>query len=384
MTSDWNSIWKSISKLRDLTTLGIANIGSTAILGIFWFYIASLLGTEGYGEVSYFLAIAGVAYIIAMFGTGNTIIVYTAKEKKIQSSLYFLALISSLITSLIVFIIFNHLGVSLFVIGSVIFGIATTELFGMKLYKKYSKYLITQKVLTVIFALGFYYMIGIDGIILGYALSFFPYVKIIYLGLKSSKPNLEDIKLKFNFMMNSNALEISKKLSFSLDKLIIFSLFGASVLGNYQLGFQFLIILGIIPFTIYDYTLPHDATGKRNEKIKAGAIIMSVALAIMGISLSPYIVEYFFPDFYNSIELIRIMSLAIVPMTISLMYTSKFLGNEKSSVVFIGSGIFLSVQISGIFILQEFFGIEGIAIAFVVAHSCQASYLWIKNKLMKI
>ena len=122
MTSDWNSIWKSISKLRDLTTLGIANIGATGILGIFWFYIASLLGTEGYGEVSYFLAIAGVAYIIAMFGTGNTIIVYTAKEKKIQSSLYFLALISSLITSLIVFIIFNHLGISLFVIGSVIFG----------------------------------------------------------------------------------------------------------------------------------------------------------------------------------------------------------------------------------------------------------------------
>jgi len=224
MTSDWNSIWKSISKLRDLTTLGIANIGATAILGIFWFYIASLLGTEGYGEVSYFLAIAGVAYIIAMFGTGNTIIVYTAKEKKIQSSLYFLALISSLITSLIVFIIFNHLGVSLFVIGSVIFGIATTELFGMKLYKKYSKYLITQKVLTVIFALGFYYIIGIDGIILGYALSFFPFVKIIYLGLKSSKPNLENIKLKFNFMMYSNALEITKRLSFTLDKLIIFQL----------------------------------------------------------------------------------------------------------------------------------------------------------------
>ena len=128
-------------------------------------------------------------------------------------------------------------------------------------------------------------MIGIDGIILGYALSFFPYVKIIYLGLKSSKPNLENIKLKFNFMMYSNALEITKRLSFSLDKLIIFPLFGASVLGNYQLGFQFLIILSIVPYTIYDYTLPHDATGKRNEKIKAGAIIMSVALAIIGISL---------------------------------------------------------------------------------------------------
>ena len=255
MIDCWNNIKSLFTKLKDLITLGSANVIGNLISGVFWLYIASLVGTEEYGEISYFWAIAGIAYIVAMFGTGNAIIIYTAKEGKTQSSLYFIATVSGIVTSIIIFLIFYKIEVSLFVIGGVIFGIASTELYGRKLYKKYSKYFLSQKILAVGLALGLYYLIGLDGIILGYALSFFPYSKILYKGLKGAKIDLSAIKSKFGFMMNSNGLEISKRLSFSLDKLIILPLFGASLLGNYALGFQFVIILSLLPFTVYEYLL---------------------------------------------------------------------------------------------------------------------------------
>ena len=41
--------------IHDLTFLGSANIIGNGITAIFWFYLAALLGPEGYGEISYFL-----------------------------------------------------------------------------------------------------------------------------------------------------------------------------------------------------------------------------------------------------------------------------------------------------------------------------------------
>ncbi len=52
MSGSMNKIGRIITKFKDLTTLGFANILSSAISGIFWFYLASLLGTSHYGEVS--------------------------------------------------------------------------------------------------------------------------------------------------------------------------------------------------------------------------------------------------------------------------------------------------------------------------------------------
>ena len=86
-----NRIKNVITRFRDLTTIGFGNLISSAISGIFWFYIAALLGTEHYGEVSYFIAISGIASTVAFLGAGNTIIVYTAKGEKIQPTIFFIS-----------------------------------------------------------------------------------------------------------------------------------------------------------------------------------------------------------------------------------------------------------------------------------------------------
>ena len=383
MTHGWNKIKSIVTRFKDLTTLGFANILSSAISGIFWIYLASLLGTVHYGEVSYFIAIAGIASTISFLGAGNTIIVYTAKGEKIQSTIFFITIISGLIASIVLFFIFYDVGVSLYILGYLIFNLATAEILGRKLYTDYSKYLITQKILFVGFALAFYYLMGPQGVILGFAVSFFPYFLRVYKGFKESKINMSVIKSRFGFMMNSYGLDLSKTFSGQTDKLIIAPILGFALLGNYQLGIQFLSLLSLLPNIVYQYILPHDASGNPNIKLKKLTILVSVFLAILGISLSPVVLPVLFPQFKEAIEVIQIISLAIIPFSINLVYTSKFLGNGKSKVILVGSGIYLLVQILGILFLGQLYGINGVSAALVLAATSESVYLVTIDRFIK-
>ena len=389
MTKKLDKIKSVVTRLKDLTTIGFANVVSSAISGIFWFYIAALLGTEHYGEVSYFIAICNIASIISFLGAGNTIIVYTAKGEKIQSSIFFITIISGLITSIVLFFIFYNLGVSLYVLGSVVFGLAAAEILGRKLYKNYSKYLITQRILFVGFALAFYYLMGPQGVILGYAVSFFPYSFRLYKGFKESKIDMSVIKSHFGFMTNSYVLELSRAFSGHIDKLIVAPMLGFALLGNYQLGIQFFSLLILLPSIVFQYILPHDASGNPNRRLKKITILVSIFLAILGISFSPIVLPVLFPKFTEAVEVIQIISFAIIPSSINLMYISKFLGKEKSKVVLSGSGIYLLVQILGILILGQLFGVNGIAVALVLATASESIFLisidrfFQKNELTK-
>ena len=63
---------------KGLTTIGVATLISNGLGGLFWFYMASLMGTEAYGQISYFIAIGIIGSRISLLGFGNTIMVYSA------------------------------------------------------------------------------------------------------------------------------------------------------------------------------------------------------------------------------------------------------------------------------------------------------------------
>lgn len=381
MREKFNKIKDLFIRFRGLTTIGFGNITSAGISAIFWFYLASLLDAENYGQVSYFIAIASISSTISFLGAGNTIIVYTAKGEKIQSPVFFIAILSSAVTLIAVFIIFSHIGVSLYILGYVIFSLATAELLGKKLYGDYTKYLITQKILMIGFAILLYFLLGVEGVILGIALSFFPYTIRIYKSFKESKIDLKLVKPRFGFMMNSYVLDLSRTLSSSTDKLLILPMFGFAILGHYQLGIQFLAVLSILPSIVYQFILPEDSSGNSNNRLKKYTVIFSVILAFLGITLSPFVLPALFPKFTDAIEIVQIVSLSIIPTTINLIYISKFLGKGLSKIVLIGSGVFLSIQITAIFVLGQVYGVNGIAAALLIATSTEAIFLVIMNKV---
>jgi len=190
----------SKSKIKDVLNVGIGNVAASAISAIFWLYVATILGTEKYGEISYLLAIANIAYVVCFLGSGNTITVFTAKENKIQSTIYVVTVMSSAIITIITFF------------------------------------------------------------------------------------------------------------------------------------------------------------------------------------LVPIILPLLFPDFEESVDIIQIMSLALVPSAISIMIISNLLANEKIQKVVIGQAISLIILIGGIFVLKENFGIIGAAIAFVMSNIIAAVYYYIISK----
>ena len=370
------------NQFKGLTTIGIATILATVISGVFWFYIAALLGTTHYGEVSYIIAISGITLSFVVFGSGNSFLVYIAKGVKIQPPVYFISIVSIGVVSVILYFIFYDIGLSLVIIGNGIFGIAVTELLGLKLYKKYSQYLIIQRILMVFFAISLYYIIGINGIIIGIGLSYFPAFLRVYQVFKDgSRIDFSLLKTYFRFMLTSYTLDITRVFATTVDKIIVAPMLGFALLGNYQLGVQVLSVLMLFPGILYNYILPHDASGNSNNRLKKLAFIFSFVMVIPTVILSPTIIPITFPKFTESISIIQIMSISIIPITIISIYVSKFLGNEKIRIVLIGSGIFLIIQITTIFALVGIFGINGVAASYVIATTAEATYLIIVNHL---
>ena len=382
---EWKDI-KNIRGLRSVATIGSSNIIGTAITSVFWISIAGLLGTESYGELSYFLAIIGISSIIAMIGGGYTMQVYAAKGVKIESSLYFLGIIASTVAAIILFLMFENFGVSICVIGIVAFNLILFEILGKKLYKKYFKIFVGQKILFVLIAFAFYFVFGtIEGILVGYGVSLLLFSQIIYKSFKNNKVNFSLIRERIKFLSHNYIAELSATARNNVDKLIIAPLLGFSFLGNYFLGLQVLAIMLIIPGIVFKYTLPEDSTGKSTGKIKILTIIVSFFIMLLGIFVAPLVIPIVLPEYATAIDLIPILSLVIIPRTISVMITSSFLGKENSKYVVIGNIITFGVLVVSLFPLAELFEITGVAIAYVIAFSSSttymiAKYLQLRNK----
>ena len=370
-------------QLKGLTTIGLTDIGSSAISAVFWFYMASTLGAKDYGQISYFLSIASIASSVSMTGASNTLMVYTAKNVKIQSAIYVISISTAIIASMVVFFLFQNFGISLYIIGSVIFGLASAEILGSKNYNSYSRFLVTQKILMVIFSIVLYYLIGIEGVIIGIALGYFHYIIRIYDGFKKSKIEFSTLKLKFGFLMNSFILNLSSAFSGSIDKIIIAPLLGFTLLGNYQLGIQLLGVLQLLPNIAFKYMLPHEATGNQNKRLKFIIIVLAAILTSCGILLSPIIIPSLFAKYTNVVEVIQILSVSLIPMAIGIGYQSKFLSMEKSNVILISAGIYLSTQITLILILGKIYGVNGMAASFVLATCAECAFYVFVSKFNK-
>jgi O-antigen/teichoic acid export membrane protein len=366
-------------QIRNITTVGISTIIANGISGIFWIYLASVLGVEKYGELGYMLAVIGISGGIASFGTVNAMIVYVSKGEKIQATLFFIVLCSATIVGILSFIIFKNEAMAIYPLGYVIFSSVIFDLLGKKSFANYGKIMVLQRIIMVVLVLVLYQQYEIYGIVLGYSLSFFPFVFLMYKGFKESRIDFSILKGKINFITTNYVTHMSKILNFNIDKLIIFPLFGTAILGPYQLAFQIFILIMLIPNTVLTYTLPHDAIGIKNIKLKKYTVLFSASITIIIIIFSPIIIPEILPQFEESIQVIQIMSLAFLPSSLSILYSSELLGSERSKVVLVGTLISVIILSSGILLLGNDYGLLGITITFVIAKIAEFLFLHIKK-----
>ena len=380
MKNLWDILVDKFYSIKNLGYVGSASIIGTGISAFFWLTLANLLGTEDYGEIQYYLGIAGVAYLLSSFGSPRTITVYAAKNIKVNSTLLLISLVGGFIALLVLLGIFQRLDIGLIILGYIIFDLTINYLLGKKLYSKYSKYFLIQKILSLVFGFGFYYVFGLDGIIYGLAASYIPFTIIVYKICRESEINFSLLKTRSGFITN-NYLESSiGGLRGEVDKLIIAPMLGFAILGNYALAFQFYAVLMIFSGVVFKYLLPQDSTGIPNTKLKNYTIFISIGIAVLGITLAPLIISQLFPQYEDAIIAVQILSISVVPATIGYIYVSEFLGLEKSRYVLIGRITALSTLVLGMIILPTYFGIVGAASAFVLSSCAQTSFLILAKK----
>ena len=87
------------------------------------------------------------------------------------------------------------------------------------------------------------------------------------------------------------------------------------------------------------------------------------------------VIELFFPQFSDSVHLIPILSLAVIPAAVKDIFTAQILAKEKSKFLIFANILALAVFLLGIFTLGEFFGIIGVAISFVISYSVYTLFL---------
>ena len=127
----------NLTKLKEILAIGSADTVGSGISAIFWFYLASQIEPESFGELQWFLGIAAATSTVALFGSQNVITIHNAKMIKLQSTYNFISLLSSLVLSTIVIIIFPsfyEIDVGIIIFAYVINTLAIGNLLGKRLY----------------------------------------------------------------------------------------------------------------------------------------------------------------------------------------------------------------------------------------------------------
>ena len=381
MTNYWNALKNKFLKEDGIVSVGFSDIVGSGIAAVFWLYIASVMNPGDYGEIHYFLAIAGMAQIFSMLGTSHALTVYSAKKENIQSTLFIISIIPTIISCIIIIMIFDRLDAGLLAIGYVVFESVNAVMLGRKFYRKYARMILIQKSLTILLGLSFFYAFGPSGIIFALVLTFIPHLVIFIKEFQNTKINFALLKPRKNFIINNYLMKLSGGFGGQIDKIILAPLLGFSLLGNYSLAIQIFTILIIFSSVVFKYLLPQDASGASNRNLKKITIMTSIGISIFGILVLPKLITLVFSEFVEAADAIAIMSIAVIPEAITMLYSSKMLGKEKSKFVLIAKLLAVSIIVIGFILLGPILGIVGLAITFVIAATFQACFLAITDKI---
>lgn len=355
------------NKFRELSLIGSADILGNTITAFFWLFLSSQISPEEYGEIFYFIGIATTASAFVLIGSQNALTVYSSKNIKIEATLYSISLMLGVIASFIIMIIFYRIDTVLLLFGYIINTLSIGELLGKRIFSSYSKHTLLQKGLTLVLGIIFFIIFGAQGILYALALSYASFTIIIFRGFRETKLNFELLKNRSMFIINNYIIDILTKLNAQLNRLIIVPFLGFAILGNFSLALQIVSLGMISSMIVFKYTMPYDAQGQENKKLKKVAIIVSIFAALLITIIGPLIIPIFFPQYVEAIDAIRILGLSLIPMTITTTLTSKLLGQENNRRIVLSKVISIVIFIIAILLLSPSYGMTGLAISYLLA-----------------
>ncbi len=376
------SILHKFRSIIDPGVVGIGNLIGAVISGIFWLTLASIVSVDEYGILSYYFSLAAMASVVSVLGFGGTIMTYLPKgSRAIVGQASIVVLVVSSIAAIALAIVFDSVAAAFLVLAGNAFTLSVAEQLAKKCYKRYSLVLIINKSSQFGLALALYYVMGINGIIVGYSVPSLVLGYRLFFSIRESGYSLDEVipKLKFSLHVCINA--ISQSTATYGDKLIIAPLFGFAVLGLYHIGFQILMFLSVIPGSLYQYLLPQEAGGAESRLIRRLGLIFSVVLGLVFYGLSPYIISWLFPRYVDAIPAAQIMVFAVIPQTIISMTNARLLGRENSKPVVMSAIVYVTSLLALLYTLGTSQGLTGLALSTVASLSLQSCVLVLLSRV---
>lgn len=367
-------------KLKDLFTLSTSNVSASLILSVFWLFIASVMEKTEYGELGFLMSIANVGAAFALLGLRSTIVVYESKQENIFPAAFVLILISASIAAVISFILTQNLMVSFLIYGMALFRVILSGLNSQQRFKDFAIHTLVRAGSTLVLAIILFYILGINGIILGYFIGTLLSLRSLPGLLQNKKIEFSKLKSKMGFMLPAYGIRLSDVFVKWGDKIVIGVIFDLGLLGSYFFAVQYLMLLQSLPHAVTLYLTPQEAKGQKNKKIKIFTVFVSILITIFSIVFVPYIIQALLPAYEESILPMQILSISIIPFTIIGIQKSEFMGKENSKLVLLGniiqSGLYFVLIIS----MGMSFGITGISVGFVISVIARVTFNFFVRK----
>jgi len=327
------------AKIKDVLIISSANFGAAIIYGMFWFFLAAILGKSE----------------------------YEPKGQNVFPASFTITLISSIVAGILTFLITKEISLSFLIVGMSLFFIVLSGLNSKHEFRKYALHVLIRAGLSAVLSILLYYILGITGILFGYFIASFIIIIELRSFIKNKKIEFSYIKSKINFVVQVWSTRLAGVLFWWGDKIIIGSILGFSMLGSYHFAAQYLLLITTIPRTLNQYLIPYEAKGGEHKKIKIFSILIACLIILISLFAVPIAINTILPTYVDSILPIQIMSIAIIPLTISSIQESEFLGKENSRNVLVGSIFQTGTYFLFIIFLGQLLGLTGIAIGFLAA-----------------
>jgi len=357
---------------KNFSNISAGALVAVILQAIFYLLFAALLGPESYGQLNVIIALAGTFATISRLGLNKTLQVYRAKKNsKLSDQINTLFVISTSAAALILVPI--DIFAAVLCMGFSFFAMNQHQLLGFKQYKKYMVYSIIKNVTILVIPILLYFVLEIPGIVLGMAVSNLLASTPFFRELKISK--FSDLKNHYKVIIHNFGVDQSN-LVFAVDKLLIAFLFGYLTVGIYQFNLQILFALGALPGVLHLFLLSEESSGDTHKKISYLVIFGSIVLAVTAIVLSPIFVNEFFPKYSEGIFSLQILVLAVIPMSISAIFSAKLMAKEStrigfSSLVLIGTTLVLMA------LLGQLYGLVGLSLAILSSNIILTFFLYI-------
>ncbi len=369
--------WQIIEKiLRSFTTIFISLI------------IASTFGSEVFGKYSYAIALTNIFIGFSSLGMPNLIVAQISKYRMNSQEIISCFLKIRIFTNTLIFGIFLVYTFLKLKIGLLLFLSVGTSF--LDIFENYNqgklKLVDNAKSKIIAYSLGlFLKLISIFYfknyklvlIIFSLEISFSYFLIYKYSGLKFKKIFFDKVETKLLKSIIRKLIPLSLTslfiiLTSKLDILVIQNKFGYSLLGQYNIFSQVILIWSIIPIMFTNYHMPRLAkcysssvSNYKSELIKYGKIYFLIGLIISFISIFVFNIQYQILN-YNNKEIYiagTILCFVNIPLCISLLQASIIAINNLHFYGFVKTTLNFVLMLFFSLFLSEYIGIIGLPIA---------------------